>query len=99
MVTEQRLDAIATGIEKIKQDKPYDDTADAIAALDWISAATADLRTALGRATADPAALAALQDLLDSLQRLHSSIGAGIKRSGGDVPRRHDDTPAGTVNL
>ena len=98
MVPEERLGAILAGIEKIKQNKPYDDNADAIAALDWISAATADLTSALAQSADDTTAIANVQELLDTLGRLHASISAGIKRNGGDIPRRHDAQPTGTVN-
>ena len=98
MVSEERLASILSGVEKIKQDKPYADDADAIAALDWISAATADLNGALGRSATDTAAMANLQELLGSLDALHSSVTAAMKRNGQDVPSRHDATPPATVN-
>ena len=96
MASEERLAAILSGIEKIKQEKPYAETADAIAALDWISAATNDVNSALGESADDVTAMVRFQELSDSLGRLHSSITSAIKRSGNDVPRRHDDEP--TVN-
>ena len=98
MVSTERLEAILSGMETIQQDKPYKDNADAIAALDWISAATADLSGGLARSADDTAAMARLQELLDALGRLHASITAAIKRSGDDVPLRHTDEPAATVN-
>jgi hypothetical protein len=98
MVSADRLDDILSGIEKVKQDKPYADDAEAIAALDWISAATADVTGALGRSAEDTSAMATLQELLNSLEALHSSVTAAMKRAGQDVPRRHDDVPAATVN-
>jgi len=97
MVSEERLEAIVSGVEKIRQDKPYADNADAIAALDWISAATNDVESALGDSADDVTAMANLQELIDSLERLHSSITSAIKRSGEDVPRRHDDEPPASV--
>jgi hypothetical protein len=98
MVSADRLDGIRTGVEKIKQDKPYAEDAEAIAALDWISAAAVDVNAELGRSAADTSAMAHLHELLGSLDALHTSVTAAMKRKGQEVPRRHDDVPAATVN-
>ncbi len=98
MASAERLDAIRSGVATIKQDKPYADDADAIAALDWIAAATVDVNRALGRSADDISTVADLHQLLGALQALHTSIAAGMKRNGQDVPRRHDAGPAATVD-
>ena len=98
MAAKERLEAIHSGIEKIRQDKPYADNSDAIAALDWISSATDDVKSTLDESADEVTAIANLQELIDSLERLHSSITSAIRRSGEDVPRRHVDEPPATVN-
>lgn len=99
MVKDERYVEILAGVEKIKQEKPYDDTADAIAALDWLSSAGDDLRKGMKDSADDVGAVARLQELLNSVDALHTSVQSKIKRDGDDVPLRHSKEPAARVDL
>lgn len=89
LLSDERRDAILSGVEKIKQEKPFDTGADAIAALDWLAGAIDDVRRELARPSDNVRVIAALDSLLDTLQRLHSSVIAAMNRADENVPRRH----------
>lgn len=88
MASEERIEQIDSGIDKIRTEKPYSNHADAIAALDWLASASSDMHKALN-ASDDTAAIAGLQDRIETLDRLHSSVVATMKRTDKKVPERH----------
>ncbi len=88
MISDDRIEEIDSGIDKIRTEKPYDNHSDAIAALDWLAAAINDVRKAVN-ASEDTAAIARLQDRIETMDRLHSSVVASIKRMEKKVPERH----------
>jgi hypothetical protein len=96
MVDDERYVEIQAGLEKIRAEKPYDDTSDAIAARDWLGKAINDLRKQLHQSTDDSGALARLHELLTLSESAASSIEARIKQQGDRVPQRHQND-RGTV--
>lgn len=99
MLKDERFAEILAGVEKIKQEKPYDDTADAIAALDWLASAGDDLRKGVKDSAGDMSALARTQELLNTVDALSSSVQSKIKRDGDDVPLRHSKESTPRVEL
>lgn len=93
MVDDERYVEILAGLEKIRTEKPYDDTVDAIAARDWLGAAITDLGNGLARSADDPAELARLHELLTVSEGIAASIEARIKQRGRQVPERHQTKP------
>jgi len=91
MVDDERYVEIQAGLEKIRTEKPYDDTSDAIAARDWLSSAIGDLRKQLRKSADNPGQVARLQELLTLSESAASSIEARIKQQGDRVPQRHQD--------
>lgn len=89
MVSDERYVQILSGVERIKQEKPYGAEADAVAALDWLSSAGSDLRGGLNNAEGDVAQIARLQGLLETVDALHASVTARMQREGDAVPTRH----------
>ena len=98
MTSQERLEEIGFGIDKIRKEKPYDNHSDAIAALDWLTAASNDVRKILG-ASDDTGEMARLQDQISTLDRLHSSVVASIKRTDTKVPERHLKQTANIVEI
>lgn len=99
MLKDERLAEILAGVEKVKQDKPYDDPAAAVAALDWLSSAGDDLRKGLKAVKGDVGGIARLQELLNTVDGLSASVRSKIKRDGDDVPLRHSTEPTAPVEL
>lgn len=98
MTSEDRLEEIDSGIDRIRSEKPYGSHADAIAALDWLTAAGNDVRKALNAAE-DTGTIARLQDRIDTLESLHSSVVARMKRTDKKVPERHLDQSTQEVEI
>ena len=98
MTFDDRLDEIDSGIAKVRSEKPYDDHNDAIAALDWLASASNDVCKVLN-VSDDTAAIGRLQERKDTLDRLHSSVAASMKRSDKKVPQRHLERTTTQVDL
>jgi len=90
---------IATRLDQITEDKPFDDNAHAIAALDWIAATSNTLRKNLGNKANEVGSIADLQQLLTRLAAVESSIKSEMKRSDEDVPQRHQESAGGPIDL
>lgn len=89
-LSDDRYDEIISGTERIKQEKPYADRDDAIAALDWITAATDDLRRAQHKLK--PAEILLIADLerhIAALDSLHQSIQSRMAANDQHIPGRH----------
>jgi uncharacterized protein HemY len=89
---------IIAKIEKLTEDKPFDDNAEAIAALDWITATSSTLRNELAENAEEVGAIAERQQLLTRLTALESSIKAELKRADEHIPRRHQASDDSTVD-
>jgi len=98
MTSEDRLDEIDSGIDRIRSEKPYENHSDAIAALDWLTSASNDVRKVLN-ASDDIGTITRLQDRIDTLESLHSSVVARMKRTDTDVPERHIDRTTTGVEI
>jgi hypothetical protein len=90
---DERYVEILAGVEKIRGERPYPDSAAAIGALDWLSAAIVDLRKAVDESADQPAELVRMHDLLEFSQRMAASIESRMKQDGDKVPVRHEDEP------
>jgi hypothetical protein len=83
-------DEIIAGIERIRNEKPYADAADAISALDWIGSATAELRREQKKlADSDILLFGRLGKTLAALDSLHESIQSRMDVNDQKVPNRH----------
>jgi hypothetical protein len=83
-------DEIIAGIEKIRDEKPYERAQDAITALDWISSATSKLRKEQQRlAESDILLFGKLEQTLSVLHGLHESIQSRMTTNEQKIPNRH----------
>jgi hypothetical protein len=99
-LSDDRYPEIRAGTERIKAEKPYKERDDAIAALDWLSSAAADLRGAQrGLGPSDIVEMTKLASDANVLDNLSEAIRTRMKANGQDVPSRHGGSSSDALQV
>ena len=98
--SDQRYTDIRAGAERIRLEKPYENRDDAVAALDWLSAAVSDLRGAQKRLPAgEIVEITRLGADIDVLDGLSQAIATRMNANDQHVPGRHGGRTSGELDI
>jgi hypothetical protein len=99
-LSDDRYTEIHAGAERIKEEKPYKKRDDAIAALDWLTSALADLRGAQhALAASDIVQITRLGGDIEVLENLSKAIRTRMKANEQGVPGRHGGTSSDKLEV